>query len=83
MSISELPVISGRRAVRVFEHFGWQYRGKSKGHFVLTKHGVKYGDIYVHLSIPDHREVDRRLLHKLVKMAGLTDKQFRQAHDEL
>jgi len=83
MSISELPVISGRRASRVFEHFDWQYRSKSKGHFVLTKPGVRYGDIYVHLSIPDHREVDRKLLHKLVKMAGLTDKQFRQAHDEL
>ncbi|MGA9349212.1 MAG: type II toxin-antitoxin system HicB family antitoxin [Anaerolineae bacterium] len=27
--------------------------------------------------------VDRKLLHKLVKMAGLADKQFRQAHDEL
>ncbi len=83
MSLSELPVISGKRAVRIFEQFGWQYRGKSKGHFVLTKPGVKYGNIYVHLSIPDHKEVDRRLLHKQVKMAGLTDTQFRQKHDEL
>ncbi len=83
MSIAELPIISGQRAVRVFEQFGWQYRGKRSGHFVLTKPGVKYRGIFVHLSIPDHHEMDIVLLHKQVRMAGLTDKQFREASDAL
>ena len=34
-----------------------------------------------HLSIPDHRELGRGLLHKLIKQAGLTPEEFVRLRD--
>ena len=67
-----LPLISGREAVRAFEQAGWQVRRRRRGsHIILTKPGT-----WTSLSVPDHRELDRRLLAKLVKQAGLTVEEF-------
>ena len=35
-----------------------------------------------HLSIPDHRELARGLLRKLIKQAGLTPEQFVRLRQE-
>ncbi|MEW6687032.1 MAG: type II toxin-antitoxin system HicA family toxin [Candidatus Edwardsbacteria bacterium] len=78
MSFSELPQISGKEAVRVYEKVGWRYRGKESGHFVLTKEGF-----WQNLSIPDHKRLDKGLLHKQNKYAGITDKKFREIYDSL
>ena len=47
-------------------------------HIVLTKDGVS-----LHLSIPNHREVDRALVHSELRKAGISDKIFREVFDEL
>ena len=49
-----LPVLSGRKAVRVFEKFGWEVARQRGSHIIL----VKEGEIAT-LSIPDHKEVAR------------------------
>jgi len=77
MAISDLPVASGRKIAQTLVPFGWTIRSVGN-HIVLTKAGVS-----LHLSIPNHREVDRALLHSELRKAGISDKIFREAFDEL
>ncbi len=60
----QLPVLSGREAVRVFESLGWQFARQASSHIIL----VKPGHIAT-LSVPDHREVARGTLRKLIRIA--------------
>ncbi|MBE0415640.1 MAG: type II toxin-antitoxin system HicA family toxin [Dehalococcoidia bacterium] len=66
-----LPLISGREAVRAFERAGWEVKRRRGSHIILTKPGS-----WASLSIPDHRELDRGLLRKLIRQAGLTVDEF-------
>jgi predicted RNA binding protein YcfA (HicA-like mRNA interferase family) len=68
----DLPLVSGGAHVKAFERAGWtciKRRGRGK-HFILTKEGAG------HLSIPDHKEVKRGLLQKLVQRAGLSEMEY-------
>ena len=66
-----LPVLSGRRAVRVFERFGWQVARQRGSHIILTKVGRAET-----LSVPDHAELAPGTLRALIRKAGLTVEQF-------
>lgn len=66
-----LPVISGRDARKGFERLGWRFARQVGSHMVLTKPGS-----WASLSIPDHRELDRGTLRKLIRTAGLTVEEF-------
>ncbi|MGH7370990.1 MAG: type II toxin-antitoxin system HicA family toxin [Candidatus Methylomirabilales bacterium] len=69
--MSRLPVISGRQAVRAFGKAGWQTARFIKNHYQLVKQGRRE-----HLSVPDHKELDRGLLRALIRVSGLTVQQF-------
>jgi len=69
--VPRLPVISGREAVQAFEKAGWEHVRTRGDHMIMTKPGVR-----VNLSIPDHRELDRGTLRKLVALAGLSVDEF-------
>jgi predicted RNA binding protein YcfA (HicA-like mRNA interferase family) len=66
-----LPVISGRKTVRVFEALGWQVARQRGSHIIM----VKDGEIAT-LSIPDHKEVARGTLRSLIRTAGITVDEF-------
>lgn len=66
-----LPIISGREAVRAFEKAGWQVMRQRGSHIVMIKDGVA-----ANLSIPDHKEIDRGLLRSQIRKAGLTIEEF-------
>jgi len=66
-----LPVLSGRKAVRVFERFGWQIARQRGSHVILVKEGEN-----VTLSVPDHKEVAKGTLRSLIRSARLTVEQF-------
>ena len=66
-----LPVISGLEAVRAFERAGWTIARRESSHIILIKTGVP-----VNLSVPDHRMLDRGLLRKLIRAAGLSVEEF-------
>ena len=68
---SIFPVLSGREAVRVFESFGWKFVRQSGSHMILLKTGEA-----VTLSVPDHREVAKGTLRSLIRLAGLSVKEF-------
>jgi predicted RNA binding protein YcfA (HicA-like mRNA interferase family) len=66
-----LPVISGRKAVRAFENFGWQVARQRGSHIIMIKDGEM-----VTLSIPDHKEVAKGTLRSLIRAAGITVEEF-------
>jgi predicted RNA binding protein YcfA (HicA-like mRNA interferase family) len=66
-----LPVISGRQAVAAFGKAGWNIVRQRGSHIVLNKPGA-----VSNLSVPDHRELDRGTLRKLIRLAGLTVDEF-------
>ena len=66
-----LPVLSGRKAVRVFENLGWQVARQRGSHIIM----VKDGEIAT-LSIPDHKEVAKGTLRSLIRTAGITVDEF-------
>ena len=66
-----LPVLSGREVVREFGSFGWQLVRQSGSHMIMTKTGE-----IASLSIPDHKEVARGTLRKLIRAANLTVEEF-------
>ncbi|MEK6823326.1 MAG: type II toxin-antitoxin system HicA family toxin [Nanoarchaeota archaeon] len=66
-----LPVVSGQEARKAFERLGWQFVRQVGSHMILTKQGM-----WASLSVPDHREVDRGTLRKLIRLAGITVEEF-------
>jgi predicted RNA binding protein YcfA (HicA-like mRNA interferase family) len=69
-----LPVLSGRKAVRVFEKLGWEVARQRGSHIIL----VKEGEIAT-LSVPDQKEIAKGTLRSLTRSAGLTVEAFVQA----
>jgi predicted RNA binding protein YcfA (HicA-like mRNA interferase family) len=72
--LPELPVVSGRQVRRAFERCGWVFRRQAGSHIILTKAGT-----IVSLSVPDHRELAPGTLRKLIRLAGMTVDEFRDA----
>ncbi|HEX9869208.1 MAG TPA: type II toxin-antitoxin system HicA family toxin [Candidatus Tectomicrobia bacterium] len=65
-----LPVVSGREAGKAFARLGFGYDHHSGSHM------IHYHPDGRHLSIPDYRELDRGLLRKLIRHAGITVDEF-------
>ena len=68
-----LPVLSGRKTVRVFEELGWEVARQRGSHIILVKEGEM-----ATLSVPDHKEVAKGTLRSLIRSAGLTVEAFVQ-----
>ena len=67
-----LPVVSCADAVEAFERAGWRVKRWSN-HVIMTKPGS-----IVSLSIPNHREIAKGTLRKLIRLASLTVDDFTQ-----
>lgn len=65
-----LPVVSGREAGRAFSKIGFSYDHQRGSHLIY------YHPDGRHLSVPNHRELDRGLLRKLIRHAGITVEEF-------
>lgn len=68
--MTKLPVVSGRTAGEVFAKLGYEYDHHTGSHMIYYHISGK------HLSIPDHKELDRGTLKKLIKCAGITTEKF-------
>ncbi len=66
-----LPVLSGRETVRAFESLGWQVARQRGSHIILVREGH-----LATLAVPDHREVAKGTLRKLIRLADLTVPEF-------
>jgi predicted RNA binding protein YcfA (HicA-like mRNA interferase family) len=78
MGFSALPKASGQQHVKTFKTLGWQERRRKAGSHIVLTHPRVGGVV---LSVPDHREVALGTLKCLVRIAGLTDDQYRRAFD--
>jgi predicted RNA binding protein YcfA (HicA-like mRNA interferase family) len=67
----EVPVLSGRDVVRVFEKLGWRVARQSGSHIIMVQEGH-----IATLSIPNHKEVARGTLRGLIRSAGLSVNEF-------
>ena len=72
-----LPQVSGRDAARVFERAGFVFDHQRWSHMIYYREADGR-----HLSIPDHRELGRGLLRKLIKQAGLAPEEFARLWQE-
>jgi predicted RNA binding protein YcfA (HicA-like mRNA interferase family) len=69
--MAQIPLLSGREVVRIFERFGWQIARQRASHIILVKEEAR-----ATLSVPDHKEVARGTLRSLIRAAGLTAEEF-------
>jgi predicted RNA binding protein YcfA (HicA-like mRNA interferase family) len=70
--MTRLPVVSCAGAVKAFERAGWSVK-RWGNHVIMTRTGS-----IVSLSIPNHREIAKGTLRKLIRLAGLTVDEFTQ-----
>jgi predicted RNA binding protein YcfA (HicA-like mRNA interferase family) len=68
--MAALRVISGRDAVKVFGKLGFIFHHQKGSHIILYHSNGR------HLSVPDHRELDRGTLRALIRGAGITVEEF-------
>ncbi|MCX5814117.1 MAG: type II toxin-antitoxin system HicA family toxin [Proteobacteria bacterium] len=68
-----LNLCSGREAVRKFQKAGWTLARQRGSHIMMTKPGYQWT-----LSIPQHDELGPGLLRKLLRQAGISEKEFNE-----
>ena len=68
--MATLPVISGREAVKIFEKMGFKFHHQRGSHIILYHPNGR------HLSVPDHKELDRGTLRALIRGAGISVEEF-------
>jgi len=69
--VPQLPLISGKDAVKAFKRAGWQIKRQRGSHIIMTKKGL-----IATLSIPDHETLDRGTLRALIRRAEMTVDEF-------
>jgi len=70
--MSKLPVISGSKTVKALIKFGYYVRDQEGSHIHL-RHPFRKP-----LTIPNHKEIARGTLGKIIKEADLTVEEFRR-----
>ena len=70
--MSKLPRVSGREVVRAFSRIGYEVDRQRGSHVVLRHRDPPHR----RLVVPEHREVAKGTLRKLIREAGLTIDQF-------
>jgi len=62
-----------KKAIQRFKKHGWKvHQGRGKGSHIHMKHPDKDGFI----TLPSHRKISTKTLHKCIKAAGLTIEQY-------
>ena len=69
-----VPVLKPREVVKAFEKLGWEVARKRGSHIILTRKGH-----IATLSIPNHPDVARGTLRRLIARADVTVKEFIEA----
>lgn len=73
--MSKLPSISGAEAVRAIEGLGYEV-DRQRGSHIVLRHPE---EPHRRLVVPNHRTVAKGTLRALIREAGLTVEEFREA----
>ncbi|MBI5959716.1 MAG: type II toxin-antitoxin system HicA family toxin [Chloroflexi bacterium] len=65
--MSRLPSVSGRECVRALEKVGFVVRRQTGSHIIIQR-----DDPYSQIVVPNHKEIKKGLLRKIIKDTGLT-----------
>jgi len=70
--MSKIPQVSGRQVVKVLSKIGYEKDRQKGSHIVLRQ------SIYPHrrIVVPNHKEIAKGTLRKIIKQAGLTIEEF-------
>ena len=70
--MSKIPQVSGRQVVKILSKIGYEKDRQKGSHIVLRQ------SIYPHrrIVVPDHKEIAKGTLRKIIKQAGLTIEEF-------
>ncbi len=68
-----LPVLSGRKLVRILGKAGFKPARKSGSHVILVKTDPSGKHAVV---VPDHKEIDKGTLIEIIRQAGLKRDEF-------
>ena len=69
--MAQVPLLRPEVVIKTFEGFGWSVARQRGSHIIMTKSGQM-----VTLSIPNHAQVARGTLRRLIQLAGLTVEEF-------
>lgn len=72
--MSTLPRISGREVVAALLRIGYE-RDRQKGSHVILR---QIASPHRRVVVPDHREVAKGTLRKIIRQVGLTVEEFRK-----
>jgi predicted RNA binding protein YcfA (HicA-like mRNA interferase family) len=70
--VKRLPVVSGLDAVRAFAGVGYQLDHQTGSHLILRHRAQPHR----RLTVPNHKELAKGTLRRLIRDAGLTVDQF-------
>jgi predicted RNA binding protein YcfA (HicA-like mRNA interferase family) len=70
--VAELPVVSGREAVRAFGKVGYEVDRQRGSHIILRQTDSPHR----RLTVPDHKELRKGTLRALIRQAGLSVEEF-------
>lgn len=68
----KLPVLSGREAQKAFSQIGYEFDHQTGSHIILRNVNPPFR----RLSVPDHKQLAKGTLRKLVRQAGLSVEEF-------
>ncbi|MBI2233185.1 MAG: type II toxin-antitoxin system HicA family toxin [Candidatus Aenigmarchaeota archaeon] len=68
----KLPIISGREAIRALAKFGYLPDHQTGSHIILRHKDPPHR----RLTIPNHKELNKKTLRKIISQAGLTVEEF-------
>ena len=70
--MSKIPQVSGRQVVKALSKIGYE-KDRQKGSHIILRQSV-----YPHrrIVVPDHKEIAKGTLRKIIKQAGLTIEEF-------
>ncbi len=69
----KLPVLSGRKLIRILGKVGFEPARKSGSHVILAKSDQSGKHAVV---VPDHKEIDKGTLIEIIRQAGLKRDEF-------
>ena len=72
--MSKIPQVSGCQVVKALSKIGYEKDRQKGSHIVLRQ------KVYPHrrIVVPDHKEIAKGTLRKIIKQAGLTIEEFQR-----
>ena len=68
-----MPVLSGKKVIKVLAKFGFVQVRRKGSHIVLAK---KLDNRKISFPVPNHKEIDKGLLLEIIRQAELTKDEF-------